>query len=157
MSTYQGEKAKSARRCSQTLRELLGGYRALLEDSLREEGLTLPQLRLLKAIREQHGLSGRSIARTCQVTPQTLQAMLTRAVREGWITREASESNHRIVTASLTRDGEELLAHGLAMAAEIEAKVWAGISVSALDVVNDTLDRALANLNEELARSRALQ
>ena len=54
-------------------------------------------------------MSGATIARTCQVTPQTLQAMLTRAEREGWITRDISEVNHRILTASLTRKGEVAL------------------------------------------------
>ena len=54
-SDYRMEKAKLARRCTQSLRELLMGYRSRLEDALRGEGLTLPQLRLLNAIREQGG------------------------------------------------------------------------------------------------------
>ena len=120
MAPYRMEKAKLARRCTKSLRELLLGYRSLLEDALRGEGLTLPQLRLLHAIDEQEGVSGATIARTCQVTPQTLQAMLTRAEREGWITRDISEVNHRILTASLTRKGEMALASGMAAAAEIE-------------------------------------
>ena len=122
MAPYRMEKAKLARRCTKSLRDLLLGYRSLLEDALRGEGLTLPQLRLLHAIKEQGSVSGASIARTCQVTPQTLQAMLPRAEREGWITRDISQRNHRIVTASLTRKGEMALASGVAAAAEIEEK-----------------------------------
>jgi DNA-binding MarR family transcriptional regulator len=150
MAPYRMEKAKLARRCSQSLRELLMGYRSQLEDALRSEGLTLPQMRLLKAIKEQAGVSGASIARTCQVTPQTLQAMLTRAEREGWITRDISAINHRILTASLTRKGEMALASGLAAAAEIEEKIWSGVSAHTLDQLNLTLEHGLANLRSEI-------
>lgn len=155
MAPYRMEKAKLARRCSQSLRELLMGYRSRLEDALRSEGLTLPQMRLLKAIKEQAGVSGASIARTCQVTPQTLQAMLTRAEREGWITRDISAINHRILTASLTRKGEMALASGLAAAAEIEEKIWSGVSAHTLDQLNLTLEHGLANLRGEITSHRA--
>ena len=135
--------------------ELMVRYRALLEDALRGEGLTLPQLRLLNAIKEQGSVSGASIARTCQVTPQTLQAMLTRAEREGWITRDISEMNHRVLTASLTRKGEEALASGLAAAAEIEEKIWTGVSATTLDQLNLTLEYGIANLRGEITSHRA--
>jgi DNA-binding MarR family transcriptional regulator len=147
MSEYRAEKAKLARRCTESLRGILAGYRALLEHALREEGLTLPQLRLLKAVKQHGGVSGASIARTCHVTPQTLQAMLTRAQRERWITRGMSESNHRILTASLTRKGEVALARGVAAAAEIEERIWAGVSAGTLQQLNATLEHGLANLH----------
>src|SRR5580658_58954 len=155
MTEYRTEKAKLARRCTKSMRELLVGYRALLEDALRGEGLTLPQLRLLNAIKEQGSVSGASIARTCQVTPQTLQVMLTRAEREGWITRDISEMNHRILTASLTRKGEAALASGLAAAAEIEEKIWSGVSANALERLNIMLEHGIANLHGEMTSHRA--
>ena len=154
MSDYRSEKAKAARHCTQTLRELLLGYRALLEDALRGEGLTLAQLRLLKAVEEHGGVSGATIARTCQVTPQTLQAMLTRAVREGWIVRETSQRNQRILTASVTKQGRSLLDRGLLMAAEIEVTLWAGVSSEDLVRTNSILDRGAANLHAEQQRRR---
>ncbi len=155
MSDYRLEKAKLARRCTKTLRELLVGYRSLLEDALRGEGLSLAQLRLLSAIHEQHDVSGATIARSCQVTPQTLQAMLTRAEREGWITRGISASNHRILTASLTKRGAAVLERGLATAADIEEKIWTGVSAGALDRLNSTLEHGIANLHGELQGDRA--
>src|SRR5699024_1768916 len=133
MTAYQVEKARLARRCTQSLRELLLGYRAVLANALRDEGMTLPQLKLLNAIQEQGNVSGASIARICHVTPQTLQAMLTRAERERWITRDTSKANHRVLTASLTKKGETALARGFAAAAEIEETIWSGVSTNALD------------------------
>lgn len=156
MSDYRSDKAKAARLCTHSMREILLGYRALLEGALRAEGLTLPQLRLLKAIHEQHGVSGATIARTCQITPQTLQAMLTRAAREKWIVREISERNHRIVTASLTSKGQRLLDRGLDMATEIEATLWAGVSVDDLEETNALLARGVGNLRAEHDRRRSI-
>ncbi len=157
MSLYRLEKAKLARQCTQAVRELLVGYRSLLEDALREEGLTLPQLRLLKAIQEHGGVSGATIARTCQVTPQTLQAMLARAERERWITRVILESNHRILTATLTKKGKAALARGLSAAAQIEEKIWAGVSASTLHQLNATLEHGIAHLHGELESTRVAQ
>lgn len=155
MSLYRLEKAKLARQCTQSLRELLVGYRSRLEDVLRSEGLTLPQLRLLKAIREHGNVSGATIARMCQVTPQTLQVMLTRAEREAWIKRGMLESNHRVLTAALTTKGEAVLACGLAAVADIEEKIWTGVSVDRLHHFNATLEHGLANLHNEPAADRA--
>jgi len=95
-------------------------------------------------------VSGATIARTCQITPQTLQGILTRAEREGWITRATSQRNHRIITASLTKKGEAVLERGLATAAEIEAKIWYGVSAEALERLNLTLAHGIANLHGEL-------
>jgi DNA-binding MarR family transcriptional regulator len=81
--------------------------------------------------------------------------MLTRAEREGWITRDISEVNHRILTTSLTRKGEAALASGLAAAVEIEEKIWTGVSASTLDQLNLTIEHGIANLRGEVTSHRA--
>jgi DNA-binding MarR family transcriptional regulator len=104
---------------------------------------------------EDHGdVSAATIARLCQVTPQTLQGMLARAVREKWIVRGASQRNQRIVTTSLTRKGAGVLARGLAMAERIEIKIWAGVSIADLEETNAILDRGVINLHAELEGQR---
>ncbi len=154
-SSTATSKARLARETTRAVRELLMGFRVLLEDQLREEGLTLPQLRLLKVVAEQSEVSAATIARLCQITPQTLQAMLERAVREGWITRSVPRSNHRILTAQLTDKGRHLLARGEAQAAAIESTIWRGVSARALQNVNSELSRGLNNLRTELAAHEA--
>ena len=79
----EGKKAAEARRASTNMRHLLVEYKSRLEDSLRAEGLTLAQLRLLNAVKSQSGVSAAALARTCFVTPQTLQAVLTDARAPG--------------------------------------------------------------------------
>lgn len=149
-------KAAAIRRTTLGVREYLNGYRALLEDALREEGLTLPQLRMLKAVADQSTeVSSAAIARFCQITPQTLQIMLERAVREGWVTRGTSARNHRIITVSLTPKGDALRERGLAVAADLEQMLWAGVSRESIEGMNQILDRGLANLHAEVTRRQA--
>jgi DNA-binding MarR family transcriptional regulator len=129
---------------------MVKGYRALLEDALRDESLTLPQLKLLKAIQEQTGASAAALARTCFVTPQTMQSILTRAVREQWIVRGKSVGNNRILTASLTALGEAVLERGSRMSARVEEILWRGIGNSTLQQLNEILEAGIANLEQEL-------
>ena len=139
-------KAVEARACTLNMRRLTVGYKSLLEDMLRGEGLTLSQLRLLKAVKEQADVSAAALARTCQVTPQTLQAVLARAVQAQWIVRGKSEKNDRYVTATLTPLGESILETGMAMAARIEERIWQDVGLSDLKRLNDTLQAGIANL-----------
>ena len=149
-------KRTEERRFSQNLGRMVKGYRALLEDSLREEGLTLPQLRLLKAIDQRAGVSAAALARTCYVTPQTMQSVLARAVREQWIVRGKSSGNNRIVTASLTALGKAVLARGSRMSALIEQTLWQGVDRSTLRQLNKILEAGIANLDQELSRQGKL-
>jgi DNA-binding MarR family transcriptional regulator len=139
-------KALEARTCTLNMRRLTVGYRALLEDMLRGEGLTLPQLRLLKAAKEQADVSAAALARTCQVTPQTLQAVLARAVQAQWIVRGKSEKNERYVTATLTPLGESILETGMGMAARIEERIWKDVGLSDLKRLNELLQAGIMNL-----------
>jgi DNA-binding MarR family transcriptional regulator len=139
-------KAKTARRLTYAVKDLMLAYKSAIEDSVREYGLTLPQLRMLHAVSEQHEVSAAAIARQCHVTPQTLQAMLTRAVREGWIVRGMSASNQRILTASLTERGRELRELGQQAAARIETQMWENVSRKELEHVIELLETGAAAL-----------
>lgn len=144
----QQRRAAEARALSQNIRALTIGFKALFEDQLREQGLTLPQLRLLKSVDELADVSAAELARTCQVTPQTLQAMLTRAVQAKWITRGKSSRNERFVTASLTPLGKQLLEMGKEKAATLEAAVWQDAGISEMRAMNDRLRDCLNRLAE---------
>lgn len=142
----QQRRAIEARALSQNMRALTIGFKAVFEDHLREQGLTLPQLRLLKAVDEATDVSSAALARTCQVTPQTLQAMLTRAVQAKWIVRGKSARNERIVTASLTPLGKSLLEMGKKQAAALEAKIWGDVGLSQMRELNEMLVAVIGKL-----------
>src|SRR5579875_2960779 len=122
-SSPKGKKAE-ARRCTEALRDLFQAFRARFEEELRGTGVTLPQLRMLKMIEQERDSSSAAIARACHVTPQTLHAMLGRAVREGWIVRGSTDRNHRFVTASLTPAGQRIVGIGEALRERMQAELW---------------------------------
>jgi DNA-binding MarR family transcriptional regulator len=122
------------------MRDLVIAYKAALEESLGPYGLTLPQLRLLHAVAEREDVSSAAIARECHVTPQTLQAMMTRAAREGWILRERSANNQRILTASLTPKGRRLLDRGEQFVRRIEEQMWKDVSSKTLSAFAEMLE-----------------
>ena len=117
-------KAATSRECSEKMRQLITGFRGRVEDELRANGLTLPQLRLLKAVKHQEDGSAAALARTCNVTPQTLQAVLARAVQAKWIVRGKSAKNERFVTATLTPLGESVLNQGMGVVVRVEERIW---------------------------------
>jgi DNA-binding MarR family transcriptional regulator len=145
-ASKQERRASEARKCTENMRQLTIGFRALMEDALRDEGLTLPQLRLLKAVKHQTDVSAASLARTCMVTPQTMQAVLERAEQAKWIARGKSQKNERFVTATLTELGESVLQQGMAMVVRIEERIWQDVGLSDLKQLNETLKAGIANL-----------
>lgn len=138
------------RELSVGMKRLLTGYRSLLEAELEGEGITLAQLRMLKALQEGEANSAAELARTCYITPQSMQAVVTRAEREGWITRSASPANRRILSATLTKSGQETLKRGLALAAGIEQRIWGTTNTAELRAFNATLGKVLLRLQESL-------
>ena len=148
MKEARSRRDLEARRCTETMRGLLLGYKARMEEELRDTGVTLAQLRMLRAIEQQSEASAAAIARDCHITPQTLQSMLARATREGWIIRGSSDRNHRFVTAALTPSGRAVLRDGMNMAARVEQQIWRGVPLDAMRSMRTTLQSGLANLEE---------
>jgi DNA-binding MarR family transcriptional regulator len=74
--------------------------------------------------------------------------MLQRAVKRGWVQRGKDEENHRLVTASLTPEGELLLAEAEKLVKMIEAQLWKGVGAEEFEVLNGLLERGLANLRD---------
>ncbi|HLI77694.1 MAG TPA: MarR family transcriptional regulator [Acidobacteriaceae bacterium] len=128
------------------MRDLFLTFRARFEEELRGTGVTLPQLRMLKMVEGQQGVSAAAIARSCHVTPQTLHAMLARAAREGWIVRGSSDRNHRFVTASLTPQGQAIIQIGTQLRERMEAELWRGMPLASIQAVREALEAGLRNL-----------
>jgi DNA-binding MarR family transcriptional regulator len=133
------------------MRRVLLGFKARLDDELRGQHVTSAQLRFLHEVQERPGASNAQLARACYMTPQSAQAMLVRAVEQGWVVRGKSAENGKLVTVRLTRAGTRLLAYADGVLAELEAEVWHGVSLAELRGMNGTLRHGLGNL--ELRRT----
>ena len=150
MAPPRNTRAAEARRCKEAMRDLLLAYRTRVEDATRPTGVTLPQLRALYAIQQQGAdVSAATIARQCHVTPQTLQSILTRATREGWIVRGSSQRNGRIVTATLTEAGEAILQRAMETVAQVDEQIWRGVPLKMMEAMRSTIEIGLANLDRD--------
>jgi len=140
-------RARETRRGVTLMRRVLLGFKARLDDELRDRHVTSAQLRFLHEVQQRPGGSNAQIARACYMTPQSAQAMLVRAVEQGWVVRGKSAENGKLVTVRLTSAGERLLAYADVVLAELEAEVWQGVSLTELRGMNATLERGLRNLD----------
>jgi DNA-binding MarR family transcriptional regulator len=131
------------------MKRILIHFRSQMDERLRPQGVTTAQLQVLKAIREKPGVSGAELARSCYMTPQSAQALLKGLEHDGWIVRSKDRVNDRILTASLTAEGERLLVTAEEAAKGIEARLWRSVSEGSVDALNAVLEQCLANLEPE--------
>jgi DNA-binding MarR family transcriptional regulator len=103
--------------------ELLGGAVTRLFVTLREhlvaEGLSMPQVRVLTAIRDRGPLRVTELAAALQVTQPTMTAQVHRLESQGWLQRKEDDQDGRAVRVSLTSDGRALLASIVASRARL--------------------------------------
>jgi MarR family transcriptional regulator, organic hydroperoxide resistance regulator len=135
------------RRAAQTMKRIMIHFRRQMDEELRPQGVTTAQLHVLKVIRDEYGASGAQLARACYVTPQSAQALLKGLENGGRITRTKDPVNDRILIAKLTLSGGELLDSAERLARVIEKKLWHGVPDGAVQTLNKTLMRCLANLD----------
>jgi MarR family transcriptional regulator, organic hydroperoxide resistance regulator len=138
---------ETRRQATKLVKRIFFQFRALMDEKLRPHGVTTAQIRLLLAIRSAPGSSGAQLARQCEVTPQSAQALLEKAEESGWITRNKDSVNERIVTASLTPAGEKLLKVAERSIRSLEAKTWKDVSPQTLKKLVKVFERCLENLS----------
>ncbi|WP_263358120.1 MarR family winged helix-turn-helix transcriptional regulator [Acidicapsa ligni] len=143
------ELEESRRHAAKLMKRIMAQLRASMDERLRPYGVTTAQIRLLFAIHTAPGSSGAQLSRQCEVTPQSAQVLIQRAEEAGWIVRGKDSINDRIVTASLTPAGEELLKIADGLMRSIEAKLWQKIPPSEINCVIEVLEKCLLNVSHE--------
>jgi DNA-binding MarR family transcriptional regulator len=147
MTTKALSKIEETRRhATKLVKRIFIQFHSLMDEKLRPYGVTTAQIRLLLAIRSAPGSSGAELARQCEVTPQSAQSLIEKAEESGWITRSKDNMNERIVTASLTPEGEKLLKVAERCIRNIEAKAWRDISPRSLEKLVKVFEQCLENL-----------
>lgn len=146
----QEKRDDEARAISQQMKRLITGFRTLLEAALEGEGITLAQLRMLHALEENPEASAAELARTCFITPQSMQAVVKRAEQHGWITRRPSAANRRVLTATLTAVGRQLLQRGSELHIEISREVWGRAALAEMQTIARVLEDAISQMQPSL-------
>ncbi|MDE1175287.1 MAG: MarR family transcriptional regulator [Edaphobacter sp.] len=130
------------------MKRILMQFRLQVEEELKPRGVTVAQIQLLLAIRNTPGSSGAELARSCYITPQSVQTVLAQLEAAGWIVRGKEQTNDRILTAHLTAAGRRQTKVVDGLSAGIQERMWQGISEREMAALNALLQRCLTNLGE---------
>ncbi len=139
-----------AKAIASSMKRLMTGYRTLLEVELEKENVTLAQLRMLHALNEEPDHSAAALSRTCYITPQSMQAIVTRAERDGLIVRRPSPVNRRVLTAQLTEEGRRVLERCMGLWTIISRDMWSDLKLSELELLKGMLAAAVDRLQPQL-------
>lgn len=101
----------------------------MLEQELREIGLTGIQYTVLAIVGTREGVSSAELSRRFFVTPQTMNEIVTGMEKRGLLARQPSERNRRVLVAELTAEGRRLL--------DAADTIADGVETAALDGLTD--------------------
>ena len=140
-------------RVAEAYGEALGIIDALRIQGWSEDGLTIPQMRLLWTLREEDGQPVGALAEHLGVNPSTITGHVDRLVRQGLVRREEDAGDRRIVRNYLTEEGSVTVS---------ALRHIAGMHIiNILKRLDDAqltgLETALGDLNRAAAESREKQ
>jgi DNA-binding MarR family transcriptional regulator len=115
-----------------------------------EDGLTIPQMRLLWALRDEDGLPVGALAEQLGVNPSTITGHVDRLVRQDLVRREEDADDRRIVRNYLTETG----AITVGALRRIVGHYFFNIIKRLDDTQLDRLGAALEDLNTAAAEAR---
>jgi DNA-binding MarR family transcriptional regulator len=118
-----------------------------------EDGLTIPQMRLLWALRDEDGLPVGTLAEHLAVNPSTITGHVDRLVRMGLVRREEDAADRRIVRNYLTEQGATTVGTLRRIAGAYVINILKHLSDEELD----RLHAALNDLNRAAAEARTLE
>ncbi|MBI2723420.1 MAG: MarR family transcriptional regulator [Chloroflexi bacterium] len=116
-----------------------------------EDGLTIPQMRLLWALRDEDGLPVGTLAEHLGVNPSTITGHVDRLVRQGLVRREEDAIDRRIVRNYLTDDGAVTVGTLRRIAGNFIVNILKRMDDAQLDRLVDSL----RDLNAAAERARA--
>lgn len=101
--------------------------RLRVDETLREIGLTTPQYAVLSVLEDSPGLSGAELARRSFVTPQTMNAIVTKLEDAGVLVRSPHPEHGRVLRTDLTERGRELVSGAHNVVEEVEERMLADL------------------------------
>ena len=106
------------------------------------------QYQLLFALADREDVSAGELATAADLSPATVTQMLDSLVELGFVTRDRSTLDRRVVTCSLTADGRELIAERRALFEGRWAAALADVETADLAVAADVFDRIAAMFDD---------
>jgi DNA-binding MarR family transcriptional regulator len=115
-----------------------------------EDGLTIPQMRLLWTLRDEDGQPVGALAEHLGVNPSTITGHVDRLVRQGLVRREEDAGDRRIVRNYLTEEGFVTVSALRRIAGIYLVNILKRLD----DAQLDRLETALGDLNRAAAAAR---
>lgn len=113
--------------------------RLRLDTALGDLGVTPGQYTTMTLVRRAREVSSAELARQVGVTPQTMSEMIAVLERRGWIARDGSATNKRILRIGLSAAGQALIAQCDVRVEAMERLLLAGIDEDQLAVLRAAL------------------
>lgn len=122
--------------------------RVVLDNALRDLGVTLTQWTVLTFLVREPGLSAADLARRSFISQQGVAGILTRLERAGLVARAPHPTHGRIREVTVTSAGRALAAYGDQQVAELEERLHAALGVGEEARLADALARCRRVLHE---------
>ncbi|KAB8182418.1 MarR family winged helix-turn-helix transcriptional regulator [Microbispora catharanthi] len=119
------------------------------EGVLRGYGLTMTQYMVLLTLSRDDGMSGAQLARACGVTQQSMATVLTGMQNKGLIDRQPSPVHAKVLIATLTPGGRDLLDRAYQEVIVLERALTDRFTADEHRLFCEFLDRATATLVEQ--------
>ncbi|WP_309230924.1 MarR family transcriptional regulator [Nocardia sp. SYP-A9097] len=152
MTGYFDDRAEAPPSTLYLIKQLELAVRALMDDALRPLGLTTLQYTALTVLERRSGLSSAQLARRSFLRPQTMNVMVQTLEERGLISRKRDPANRRVLVATLTEQGRNVLREAAPRVGEIEARLLGGMSARRGEEFRSTLGHGVSVLAQEAAR-----
>jgi DNA-binding MarR family transcriptional regulator len=113
--------------------------RTRLDEALRDHGVTTTEYVTLSVLRQHDGMSGAELARWAFVTPQAMNAVISKLEQRRLVRRRRDPSHGRVLRATVTAKGLEALARCDQAMDTIERDMLRDVSPEAADALGQTL------------------
>ena len=147
-TTCDHEFAGSGQPVGYLLMRVHRALRAMIDDTLRPHGFTMPQVAVMFALGRKSGLSTADLARLAFVTPQAMGEVLAGLEAKGCVVRRAHDSHGRIQPAELTAAGMEARSLCHEVLERAERQMLADLSAYERRMLGQTLERCLVGLHD---------
>jgi DNA-binding MarR family transcriptional regulator len=114
--------------------------RARLDEELRVHGVSTPEYVTLSLLRERDGLSCAQLARWAVVTPQAMNLVISGLERRRLVRRRPDPKHRRVLRASVTSKGLEVLARCDHSVDQIEADMLGDCPPETVEVVRTAME-----------------
>jgi len=126
--------------------------RARIDEAVRAHGITTTEYVTLSVLRQRDGMSCAQLARWAFVTPQAMNVVISTLERRSLVRRRVDPNHRRVLRASVTPKGLQLLDLCDRSMDVVEADMLEGLSPENVDALRATLATCARSL--EAARAR---